>query len=263
MRLRSDAIMSAQTRLNSGLQMYAGAAALLVVDRASGQANPPGAFPRQPFCLAVNSARRSGLGPLQPSSRPCRQRQMQHPRQRPVVRSCPYRRQVCWRCPATPAHPVRVLATNVVEQGGEPDQGARRGKPSPYVTLDVPTIDRCKPGLSSGQALRQDQVLQHCDRLGCQCRRDGQRGSEVGRGHGQSCGQFPAGASRGGSVRVADFGGRAGLAGHDVSRSPSPTVRLSALVRLTARVVRGLNRASLPPTPAVPSGKAPAVRTAP
>ena len=59
------------------------------------------------------------------------------------------------------------------------------------------------------------------------------------------------------------FRRRSGLAGHDASRSPSPTVRLSALVRLTARVVRGLNRASLPQTPALPSGKAPAVRTAP
>ena len=54
-----------------------------------------------------------------------------------------------------------------------------------------------------------------------------------------------------------------GLLAMTASRSSSPTVRLAALFRLTARVVRGLDRASLTPTPALPSGKAPAVRRAP
>ncbi len=49
---------------------------------------------------------------------------------------------------------------------------------------------------------------------------------------------FPSGGFGGsGTLQASAFSGRRGLAGHDGSRSLSPTVHLSALVRLTARVV--------------------------
>jgi len=144
--------------------------------------------------------------------------------------------------------------------------------PARVPVLDSPAPSACgtrRPSTGAARAFRaviwhgERHVLQHGASPGCQCRRDGQtglRGCARPRAVRRS---DPAGDFGGGSMRAAGFGGRAGFAGHDTSRSLSPTVRLSALVRLTARVVRGLNRASLPQTPALPSGKAPAVRTAP
>ena len=255
--------MSAQTRLNSGLQMDTAAAALLVVDRASGQANPPVPFPDSPSVWLQTQHVGQGLGL---SSHPLVRVGRGKPNTFGSVRSCgPVH---IGRKPAGGArlHPL------VLSESSPRTSLSKAVSPTRVPVVESPAILSrwtCRRSTGASRAFRavrhygKNQVLHHGDRPGCQCRRDGQRGSEVGRGGGQSCGQFPAGASGGGSVRVADFGGRAGLAGHDVSRSLSPTVRLSALVRLTARVVRGLDRASLPPTPALPSGKAPVVRTAP
>jgi hypothetical protein len=88
-------------------------------------------------------------------------------------------------------------------------------------------------------------------------------GSKVIRDAGQIASKFSTGWLRSSTVRVAGFAAAQGLpAIEDLGRF-SPQSACSALVRLTPRVVRGLDRASLPPTPASPSGEAPPVRKAP